>query len=630
MLSVRNVNLAFGGPPLLLNANLQIHPGDRICLVGRNGSGKSTLLKLLAGEIEPDSGMIKDKQSVVTGYLPQEVPSGLNETVFDVIAMGMGRAGKALVSYRRVLAGHASGKRLDNDKETEKLTRFLEASGGWELQHRVEKALSALFLNPRDQFRALSAGLKRRVLLARSIAMAPDILLLDEPTNHMDIPSIRLMEKILLKTAHTLVFVSHDRAFTKKIATRIVELDRGELRDWACGYSEFSRRRQALFNTEAEQHHKFDRKLEKEETWMRQGLKARRTRNEGRVRALEKLRELRMSRRERIGNVKFHVQTARLSGKFVIKVRNAGYRYDEYWSVRDFSTTILRGDKVGIIGPNGCGKTTLLGLILGKLSPVQGSVRLGTKVEIAYFDQLREQLDPEKTVQESVGDGNDLLTVNGGSRHVIGYLKDFLFSPERSRSPVRTLSGGELNRLLLARLFTRPSNVLVLDEPTNDLDMETLELLEQKLINYQGTLLLVSHDRDFLNNVVTSTLVFEGEGRIGEYAGGYDDWRLQKKSSPAENEPPVSAKKPKKRPAGKPKRNKLSFNEQRELSSLPEKIETLEKEQQDLYILMSGSDFYTRGGAAISRAKKRIETVDAQIPRAYQRWEELQSRVDEI
>ena len=504
----------------------------------------------------------------------------------------------------------------------------LETSGGWELQHRIEKVLSTLSLNPDDRFDDLSAGLKRRVLLARSLAGSPDILLLDEPTNHMDISSIRLIEDLLLKTTRTLVFVSHDRSFTNKIATRIVELDRGELRDWKCGYSEFLRRRQALFGEETEQRKKFDRKLEKEETWIRQGLKARRTRNEGRVRALEKLRALRRSRRERIGNVNFTVQDAGLSGKLVVKVRKIGYRYEKRWVVRDFSTTILRGDKLGIIGPNGCGKTTLLGLILGKLSPDAGSVKIGTKVEIAYFDQLREQLSPEKTVQESIGDGSDLVSVNGRQRHVIGYLKDFLFSPERSRSPVRTLSGGELNRLLLARLFTRPSNVMVLDEPTNDLDTETLELLEQKLINYQGTILLVSHDRTFLNNVVTSTLVFEGDGRIGEYVGGYDDWRMQRKKQVEETERDQPAVKPEKRPANRQKRKKLGYKEKRELSFLPEKIETLEKEQQALYDEMSTPDFYTREGTEISGAKKRIETIESEIMRAYQRWEALQDKAD--
>jgi ATP-binding cassette subfamily F protein uup len=629
MLGMRNINIAFGGPPLLQDASLQIHPGDRICLVGRNGSGKSTLLKLLAGEIEPDHGSIEGRKTAVAAYLPQEVPPGGSETVLDMIAQRSDAIGKALVRYRR-LTTRPGGDPADTAPEVEKLSQLLETSGGWERQHQVERILSALFLNPQDRFADLSAGLKRRVLLARALVYAPDILLLDEPTNHMDIPSIQLMEKILLKFSGTLVFVSHDRRFTRKIATRIVALDRGELRDWACGYGEYLRRREALLNEEVDQRHKFDRKLAKEEVWIRQGLKARRTRNEGRVRALEKLRKMRASRRERIGKVNFRVQDAGLSGKIVFKVRNAGHAYNGQGYIRDFSTTILRGDKVGILGPNGCGKTTLLGLILGNVSPDEGTVRVGTKVECAYFDQLREQLDPEKTVQENIDDGTENLVVNGRQRHVIGYLKDFLFSPERARSPVRTLSGGELNRLLLARLFTRPANVLVLDEPTNDLDSETLELLEQKLIEYPGTLLLVSHDRDFLNNVVTSTLVFEDDGRIGEYAGGYDDWCTQRADPPAADRPPARVKKGSKKSGGSRKPKKLGFNEQRELDSLPAEIETLEKEQQALYAEMSAPEFYTRDGAAISRAKKQLENLEPQIAQAYQRWETLQSRADAI
>ncbi len=627
MLGIRNVNIAFGGPPLLQDASLRIHSGDRICLVGRNGSGKSTLLKLLAGEIDPDRGSIEGRKAVVAAYLPQEVPPGGSETVFDMIARGSDDVGKALVRYRQ-LASRPGNDSAGTTLEVEKLSQVLETSGGWERQHQVEKILSAFFLNPEDRFADLSAGLKRRVLLARSLVYAPDILLLDEPTNHMDIPSIQLMEKILLKFSGTLVFVSHDRRFTRKIATRIVALDRGELRDWGCGYDAYLRRRDALLNEETDQRHKFDRKLAKEEAWIRQGLKARRTRNEGRVRALEKLRKMRASRRERIGKVNFRVQDAGMSGKIVFKVRDAGHQHNGQWYIRDFSTTILRGDKVGILGPNGCGKTTLLGLILGNISPSEGFVRVGTKVEYAYFDQLREQLDPEKTVQENIGDGNENLMVNGRQRHVIGYLKDFLFSPERSRSPVRTLSGGELNRLLLARLFTRPANVLVLDEPTNDLDSETLELLEQKLIEYPGTLLLVSHDRDFLNNVVTSTLVFEGDGQIGEYAGGYDDWCTQRTNPPDADRPLVRAKKGSKKSRGARKKKKLGFNEQRELDALPVKIETLEKEQQALYAEMSAPEFYTRDGNAISRAKKQLETVETQITQAYQRWETLQSQAD--
>lgn len=625
MLSLRNVNLAFGGPPLLKAANLQIHAGDRICLVGRNGSGKSSLLKLLAGEIEPDEGSIAGRKAVVAAHMPQAVPAGGRETVFDMVALGALFASKDR-DPQGPPAARPGGMDTAGAPEIEIPSRLSGMSIGWEQQHRVERILSDLSLGSQQRFSDLSAGLKRRVLLARALVGSPDILLLDEPTNHMDIPSIQLIEEMLLKSAGTLVFVSHDRRFTRKIATRIVALDRGELRDWACGYNEYLRRREALLDEEADRRHKFDRKLEKEEAWIRQGVKARRTRNEGRVRALEKLRDLRASRRERIGNVSFSLQDAGRSGKLVFKVKNAGYRYNDRWYFRNFSTTILRGDKVGILGPNGCGKTTLLGVILGNISPLEGSVKVGTKVEYGYFDQLREQLDPEKTVQENIGDGHEILEVNGRQRHVIGYLKDFLFSPERARSPVRTLSGGELNRLVLARLFARPTNVLVLDEPTNDLDTETLELLEEKLIEYPGTVLLVSHDRDFLNNVVTSTLVFEGAGRIGEYAGGYDDWRTQSRNQPVDARSAPKMKKARKKRPDENRPQKLGFNEQRELDALPAKIETLEEEQRALYASMSSPEFYTGDGTAVSQAKIRLETLETQIAQAYRRWESLQSR----
>jgi len=626
MLSVKDIHITFGGRSLLSGADLQIQAGDRICLVGRNGSGKSTLLKLLAGDVEPDSGSITGRRSIKAAYLPQEVPSGEQATIFEMVALGAGDTGRDLIAYRRLTTGSDFTRTGGSNPEVEKLVQQLELAGGWECQHQVEKILSALHLDPAVRFAKLSAGLKRRVLLGRTLAHAPDLLLLDEPTNHMDIPSIQLIEKLLAKTAATLVFVSHDRRFTRNLATRIVELDRGQLMDWNCGYADFLRRREKRLDAETQQQQKFDRKLEQEEVWLRQGLKARRTRNEGRVRALEKLRKLRAARRERIGQVNLKVPDAGLSGKIVFEVQHVDYRYGGQWLVRDFSTTILRGDKVGIIGPNGCGKTTLLGLILGRITPGQGRVRQGTKIELAYFDQLREQLDPDKTVQDNIADGNELLTISGRRRHVIGYLKDFLFSPDRARSPVRTLSGGEMNRLLLARLFTRPANVLVLDEPTNDLDAETLELLEERLIDYTGTLLLVSHDRDFLNNVVTSTLVFEGAGRIGEFAGGYDDWRLQ--STPARET--VNRRAPRKsqgsrKAAGRPRIKKLGYNEQRELDALPGKIENLEAEQQNLYVQMSAPDFYARAGADIAQTKKRLEQIEASIHQAYERWEELQS-----
>jgi len=626
MLSVKDIHITFGGRSLMAGASLQIQAGDRICLVGRNGSGKSTLLKLLAGDIVPDSGSITGRRSLKAGYLPQAVPAGDQATVFEMVAQGAGKTGRNLIEHRRLTSRSDPEGTTAGTRAVAHLVQQLESTAGWECQHQVEKILSALHLEPADLFGHLSAGLKRRVLLGRTLVNSPDLLLLDEPTNHMDIPSIQLIENILAKTAATLIFVSHDRRFTRNLATRIVELDRGQLRDWNCGYAEFLRRREKLLDEEVQQQQKFDRKLAKEEAWLRQGLKARRTRNEGRVRALEKLRKLRAARRERIGQLNLKVPDAVLSGKIVFDVQRAEYRYGGQWYARDFSTTILRGDKVGIIGPNGCGKTTLLGLILGRLDPGKGRVRQGTKVELVYFDQLREQLDPDKTVQDNIGDGNEILTVGGRRRHVIGYLKDFLFSPDRARSPVRTLSGGEVNRLLLARLFARPANVLVLDEPTNDLDAETLELLEERLIEYTGTLLLVSHDRDFLNNVVTSTLVFEGEGRICEYAGGYDDWRQQSKAA-REAVDRRAARKTKgpRKATGRPRKKKLGYNEQRELDTLPGKIENLEAEQQNLYAQMLAPDFYTREGTVIAQTKKRLEVIEAHIDQAYARWEELQT-----
>ena len=610
----------------MAGATFQIRAGDRICLVGRNGSGKSTLLKLLAGEIGPDSGSITGRRTIKAAYLPQAVPEGNRATVFEMVARGAGETGRLLIEHHRLTGCDDLVGKADSVPDVGKLAVQLESTDGWECQQQVEKILSTLHLAPKALFSELSAGLKRRVLLGRTLVNSPDLLLLDEPTNHMDIPSIQLIENTLAKTAATVVFVSHDRRFSRTIATRVIELDRGQLRDWNCGYDDYLHRREKLLDAEALQQQKFDRKLAKEEAWLRQGLKARRTRNEGRVRALEKLRKLRAERRERIGQIKLNMPDAVRSGKIVFEVKQAEYRFGGRWYVRDFSTTILRGDKIGIIGPNGCGKTTLLGLILGRIDPGRGLVRHGTKIELAYFDQLREQLDPDKTVQDNIADGNEMLTIDSRRRHVIGYLKDFLFSPDRARSPVRTLSGGEVNRLLLARLFTRPANVLVLYEPTNDLDAETLELLEERLIDYPGTLLLVSHDRDFLNNVVTSTLVFEGEGRIGEYAGGYDDWRIQSQAAPAAGgrRAKRKAKRPG-QPTGRPRNKKLGYNEQRELEALPGKIEGLETEQQNLYTQMSAPDFYTREGSAIAQTKKRLEELEADIERAYKRWEKLQA-----
>ena len=599
LLSIQKVALKFDGPLLLDGVSFQIERGERVCLLGRNGEGKSTLMKILAGSIEPDSGNLVCQQGLWVTLLDQEVPQGLGSSVFDVVAEGLGRR--------------------DN---------FLSLEGG----HRVEEILSRMGLEGKDEFDVLSAGVKRRVLLAKALVCNPDLLLLDEPTNHLDIEAISWLEDFLLRHVVTMMFVTHDRMFLRKLSTRIIELDRGNLSSWSCDYDSFLERKQAILDAEANQRAIFEKRLAQEEIWIRQGIKARRTRAQARVRALGEMREIRRVRREREGSVRLQLQDIERSGKLVVEVDGVGFSYGGQPIVRDLSTLILRGDKVGIIGPNGSGKTTLLRLLLGELRPQQGAIRLGTRLEIAYFDQLRAQLDEQNTVEENVGDGKHLLTINGKQRHIISYLQDFLFSPERSRSPVWQLSGGERNRLLLARMFTKPSNLLVLDEPTNDLDVETLELLEELLVNYSGTLLLVSHDRAFLNSVVTSTLVLEGEGQVKEYVGGYDDWLRQ-----CQREPLGVAKT--KNVATKPARpcvqntrpRGLSYKQQQELEALPERIELLEAEKQQLYETMGDSALYQQqDGDDIVRVKTRLESVEKELVQAYNRWDVLEKLLDDI
>ena len=595
LISIRDVSMAFGGPLLLDHVSLQIKQGERICLLGRNGAGKSTLMKLINGDMPPDGGNILRHQGVSVARLDQEVLRTVSGAVFDVVAGGLEK--------------HQNDTHNTEDEE-------------WQKHQRAEKIISRMKLDANMEFEALSAGLKRRVLLARALACSPDILLLDEPTNHLDIDAINWMEDFLFRHVKTLVFVTHDRMFLQRLATRIIELDRGKLGSWLCDYETFLKRKQADIETEAKQWALFDKKLSKEEVWIRQGIKARRTRNEGRVTALEKMREIRRTRTERTGAARMRTQEAERTGKLVIEAKHLNYGYGGRPVICDFSTTIMRGDKIGIIGPNGSGKTTLLQLLLDRLSLQEGTVRHGTRLQISYFDQLRARLDEDKTVEENIGDGNDRIIINGNPRHIIGYLKDFLFSPDRARSPVRILSGGERNRLLLAKLLTKPSNVLVMDEPTNDLDAETLELLEELLLDYPGTLLLVSHDRVFLNNVVTSTLVFEGEGQISEYVGGYDDWLRQRKP-----DMPVKAEKtPAKGEKSKPRRNgpqKMSYKDQCELEALPQRIEEMEEEQQQLYQTMADPTFYQQGGGEIAKAKDRLKALEQELDATYQRWEEL-------
>ena len=594
LIGMRDISIAFGGPPLLDHVNFYIEHKERVCLLGRNGAGKSTLMGLMHGDISPDEGEVVRQQGLRIAFLPQEVPQFLSGMVLDIVSGGLDTNGP----------GHY-------DSETLRL-------------NQVEKTLSRMELDPNARFEALSAGMKRRVMLARGLVSEPDLLLLDEPTNHLDIDAITWTEEFLLQFGGTLLFVTHDRMFLRKLATRTIELDRGRLIDWSCDYDTFQKRKQAALAVEADEWIQFDKKLAREEAWIRQGIKARRTRCEGRVLALERMRETRRARREHTGSVRMNTQEAMRSGKLVLEATDVSYSYDDQPPViRDLSTTIMRGDRIGIIGPNGSGKTTLLRLLLGDLPPQSGTLRNGVNIEIAYFDQLRAQLDEDKSVAENVGDGNDTIIFNGKPRHIMGYLEDFLFSPERARSPVRILSGGERNRLLLARLFTKPSNVLVMDEPTNDLDAETLELLEELLLEYPGTLLLVSHDRTFLNNVVTSTLVLEGEGRVGEYVGGYDDW-LRQKSENSVRQEKISKKPQRPRPNREP-RQTLSFKEKRELEDLPERIETLEAEQEELYRAMSGPSFYQQAGPEIADAKTRLKSIEQELEEAYQRWEALEA-----
>lgn len=597
LLSLQEVSVRFGGPFILDRVSLQIERGERACLLGRNGAGKSTLLKLINGELMPDSGDVVRQKGLRTAYLSQEIPGALHGTVFDIVLDGL------------------------RDPDRSKPQDVIDHD--WDKHHQVEKAISLVQLDADSEFQTLSSGLKRRVLLARGLVCQPEILLLDEPTNHLDIASIDWLEGFLLRYKGTIFFVTHDRMFLKRIANRIIELDRGKLFDWACDYQSFLLRKQALLDAEEKQRAVFDKKLAQEEIWLRQGVKARRTRNEGRVRALEKMRAVRRERRMVTGTVRMTTHETERSGAKIIQVKNLGYGYDDTSVVKDFSTTIMRGDKVGIIGPNGSGKTTLLRLLLGELSPRKGTVHHGTHLQISYFDQLRAQLKEDKSVYDNVGEGNDFITLNGKQRHVMGYLQDFLFSPDRARISASVLSGGERNRLLLARLFTRPSNVLVMDEPTNDLDIETLELLEELLVDYTGTLLLVSHDRAFLNNVVTSTIVFEGEGEVNEYVGGYDDWLRQKKQvEKASNKRTDGERELPEKECERPR--KLSYKEKRELKALPGRIEALEAEQDQLHQTMSDPLFYQIHKDEIVSIKARLSTVDTELVATYQLWETLE------
>jgi ATP-binding cassette subfamily F protein uup len=619
LITLRDVSWGLGGAPLLDRVGLQIEKGERVCLLGRNGAGKSSLMRILAGDLVPDSGDIWIQQGATIGSLEQELPQVPGETLFEVVAHGLGVVGRALVEHRRLAQGKSS------TQNPVALQEQLDRSDGWVLGPRVEDLVARTGLDPELDFAALSAGMKRRALFCRALVGQPDLLLLDEPTNHLDIDSIVWMEEYLAKFVKTLLFVSHDRAFVGRTANRILELDRGRLRSYACDYATYLKRNAVDAAGEEKQNRRFDKKLSAEEAWIRQGIKARRTRNEGRVRALRKMREEFRARRRKMGNVNLQVQEAERSGNLVLEAKGIGCEWAGVPYIKDLTLVIMRGDRIGFIGPNGAGKTSLLNILLKEAAPDTGQVRHGVNLQIAYFDQLRLQLDEDKTVAQNIGEGNDFIEINGRKQHVISYLQDFLFAPERCRTPVRILSGGEKNRLLLARLFVKPANVLVMDEPTNDLDVETLELLEDLLLEYSGTLLLVSHDRSFLNHVVTSTLAFEGNGRVRQYPGGYDDWLSQR--PPAEPVPAPKAEtprptQPRPRP---PQPRRLSYMEKRELEALPKKIETLETEHEQLVATLSDPQFYKTENNAVADLNKRLQALEREIAVAYDRWEMLES-----
>jgi len=623
LVTLKDVNLAFGGPMLLEGADLQIEKGERICLIGRNGTGKSTLLKLIHGEHSPDRGTVTREPGLKTAMLPQEVPLDLTGSVYDVVASGHRENAALLGEYHR--RSHALGEGDDQEAlaRLNEIQHSLETAGAWHLHQQVRTVISRMGLDEPAPFGELSAGLKRRVYLARALVSDPDLLLLDEPTNHLDIDAIVWMESFLLRFAKTMLFVTHDRAFLKRLATRIVELDRATLFSFPGDYEGYLGRKEAMLQNEAAQNARFDKRVTQEEAWVRKGIRARRTRNEGRLRALMEMRAEVERRRSRSGNVRLLLQEAERSGKLVLVAKDITFVYGAEPIVEGFSATIMRGEKVGIIGPNGCGKTTLLQILLGEVEPAKGSVRQGARLEVAYFDQLRAQLDESKTLQQNVSGGGDTVFVNGKPRNVMGYLQDFLFSPAQARAPITALSGGERNRLLLAKLFARPSNVLVLDEPTNDLDPETLELLEAMLIEYAGTVLMVSHDRTFLNNVASSTLVFEGRGRVREYVGGYDDWLRQRPPDAAGSKPAPPPKKAKPRTAPARPR-KLTFKEQRELEQMPDLIERLEVEKRTLFDTLSDPALYKSAGAEIAGHKARLEELERGLAEAYARWELLE------
>ncbi|MDA8549163.1 ATP-binding cassette domain-containing protein [Litoricolaceae bacterium] len=627
VLSIQNIQVSFGGPAILDDLSLKIQPKERIGLLGRNGAGKSTLMKLIAGEIQADSGEMNKSQSLKVARLVQDVPTGTDGTIFEVVASGLGNLTPLLERYHRVLKSLESDPSDKHMQELEDCQHALEAANGWRVEQMVDQTLSRFGLDPETQFNALSGGMKRRVLLARALVIEPDLLLLDEPTNHLDIPAIEWLEEQIRLFQGAVLFITHDRRFLDALATRIVELDRGILRSYECNYQTYLERRDQELAAEADQFATFDKKLAKEEEWIRQGIKARRTRNEGRVRALEQLRNERAARRERQQTADLTLMDASKSGRLVIEAQDLGLILSNKQLFEHFSTTVLRGDRIGVIGPNGAGKSTLIKTLLGQMTPTSGSAKLGTNLEIAVFDQLRETLDDDATVIDNLHHGSDFVEVGGDKKHVIGYLQDFLFSPERARGPARMLSGGERNRLLLARLFLKPANLLIMDEPTNDLDLETLDILRDTLLGFKGTLILISHDRDFLDSVVTGIWSFDPDHKLREYVGGYSDWIRQrpKASEPTDH---TVAEKTVSQDIKKQAPKKLAFHEKREYDALGADIEQLEIEIKALEDAMATPDFFQSNPEHAALETTRYQSLQAELEAKFLRFMELDERAN--
>lgn len=627
VLRIQQAQLAFGREPILDHVDLVIEAGERLCLVGRNGAGKSTLLKAIAGDLQLDDGIVQAVGDTVVARLPQDPPANSAQLVYDYVAEALADVGKVLKRYHEIsqqLTANPSDDSLMN--QLANLQTQLEANNGWQLQTRIEQTLTRLGLDPELSMQSLSGGWLRRVALARALVVAPDLLLLDEPTNHLDIDMVRWLEQVLLDFNGAVLFISHDRMFIRRLATRIIDLDRGQLTSFPGDYDQYLVAKQELLEVEANQNAEFDKKLAQEETWIRQGIKARRTRNEGRVRALKELRKERQQRREQQGSARLALQQGQRSGKLVFEGEGIQLAFDGRPILRDFNLTLQRGDRIALVGPNGCGKSTLIRVILGQQAVDSGQVKLGTNLEVAYFDQHRALLDPQKSVAENVGDGKQDITFNGRTRHILSYLQDFLFAPQQARTPVHALSGGERNRALLAKLFLQPSNLLVLDEPTNDLDIDTLELLEQIIADYPGTVILVSHDREFVNNTATSILLFEGEGRVTEIVGDFNDVEhyLTHQKSSGTKLPTQQSEKPASKGSPTPKK-KLSYKLQRELDLLPEHIEALEAELEELQVQAGDAAFYTRPHTETAPVLERLAAIEEQLMVALERWEELEN-----